>query len=122
MLFHSSKGIYTARRSERDEKCGKQANLLMIVGGEKRHCTAIKITSRLLNPLNATHKEAYHFYINYVNGFHTASGKGKHYKYCRSNGHAKVKMTSVKKKTANISRWTVSVRFQLCYAQTFRAY
>ena len=33
-----------------------------------------------------------------VNGFHTASGKGKHYKYCRSNGHVKVKMTSVKKK------------------------
>ena len=87
MLFHSNKGIYTAHRSEGNEKYGKQANLLMIVGGEYRHCTAMKNTSRLLKPLNAT-----------LNGFHTAPGKGKHYKYISSNGHVKVKMHYVNEK------------------------
>ena len=32
-----SQNIYTARRSERNVKCKKQVNLLMIVDGEKRH-------------------------------------------------------------------------------------
>ena len=49
-LFSKKKNqnIYTARRSERNVKCKKQVNLLMIVDGEKRHYTAIKNISRLL--------------------------------------------------------------------------
>ena len=43
-----SQNIYAARRSERNVKCKKQVNLLMIVCGEKRNCTAIKGLSRLL--------------------------------------------------------------------------
>ena len=35
-------------------KCKKQVNLLMIVDGENRHYNI----SRLLNSLNATHKDA----------------------------------------------------------------
>ena len=43
VLFSNNKNqnIYTARRSERNVKCKKQVNLLMIVDGEKRHHTAI---------------------------------------------------------------------------------
>ena len=34
VLFSNKKNIYTARRSERNVKCKKQVNLLMIVDGE----------------------------------------------------------------------------------------
>ena len=79
-------------------KCKKQVNLLMIVDGEKRHYTAIKTISRLLKSLNATHKGAYHFCMNCLNGFWTASARDKHYEYCSSNGHVKVKMPTEKEK------------------------
>ena len=36
MLFNSKKGIYTARTSELNGKCSKQANLLLMVGREIR--------------------------------------------------------------------------------------
>ena len=66
----------------------------MIEDGEKRHYTAIKNISRLLKSLNATHKGAYHFCTNYLNGFRTASARDKHYEYCSSNGHVKVTMST----------------------------
>ena len=44
--------IYTAQRSERNVKCKKQVNLLMIVDGEKKHYTAIKNIPRFLLKLN----------------------------------------------------------------------
>ena len=40
--------IYTARRSERNVKCKKRVNLLMIVDGENRYYTAIRNISRLI--------------------------------------------------------------------------
>ena len=36
--------------------------------------------------------------MNCLNGFWTASVRDKHYEYCSSNGHAKVKMPSEKEK------------------------
>ena len=45
----NSQNIYTARRSERNVKWKKQANLLMIEDGGRRHYTAIKNKSRLLS-------------------------------------------------------------------------
>ena len=83
---------YTARKSERNVKCKKQVNLLMIVDGETRHYTAIKSISRLLKSLNATHKAAYQFCMNCLNGFRKASARDKYYEYCSSNGHVKVNM------------------------------
>ena len=47
----------------------------MIVEGEKRHYTVIKSVSRLLKSLNATHKDEYHFCMNCLNGFRTASAR-----------------------------------------------
>ena len=95
MLFSNEKGqkknIYTVRRSEPNVKCKKHVNLLMIENGEKWHYTAIKTISRLLKSLNATHKDAYHFCMNCLNGFRTSSVRDKHYEYCSSNGHVKVK-------------------------------
>ena len=79
-------------------KCKKQVNLLIIVDGEKRHYTAIKSISRLLKSLNATHKGGYHFCMNCLNGFRTESARDKHYEYCSSNGHVKVKMPTEKEK------------------------
>ena len=64
----------------------------LIVDGEKRYYTAIKGISRLLKFLNATQKGAHHFCMNYLNGFQTESARAKHYEYCSSNGHVKVKM------------------------------
>ena len=60
-----------ARRSERNVKCKKQVNILMIVDEENRQYTAIKSISRLLKTLNATHKGAYHFCMNFLKGFWT---------------------------------------------------
>ena len=67
----------------------------MIVHGENRYCTAIKNISRVLTSLNANHKGAYNFFINYLNGFIAASARDKH---CRNNGHVKVKRPSEKEK------------------------
>ena len=91
------KNIYTVHRSERNVKRKKQVNLLTIVDGEERHHTAIKSISRLLKSLNTTHKGAYHFCKNCLNGFQTASVRDKHYGYCSSNGHIKVNMPTEKK-------------------------
>ena len=100
MLFSNNKNqnIYTARRSERNVKCKKQVNLLMIVDGEKRHYTTIKSISRLLSKLNGKTRRAYHFCMNCLNGFRTESARDKHYEYCSSNGHVKVKMPTEKEK------------------------
>ena len=75
VLFSNNKNqnIYTARRSERNVKCKKQVNLLMIVDGEKRHYTTIKSISRLLSKLNGKTRRAYHFCMNCLNGFRKAS-------------------------------------------------
>ena len=70
----------------------------MIVDGEKRHYNAIKSISRLLKSLNATRKGEYHFCMNCLNGFRTESARDKHYEYCSSNGHVKVKMPIEKEK------------------------
>ena len=73
LLFSNKKSqnIYTARRSERNVKCKKQVNLLMIVDGEKRHHTAIKSISRLSSKLNEKTRRAYHFCMNCLNSFQT---------------------------------------------------
>ena len=80
VLFSNNKNqnIYTARRSERNVKCKKQVNLLMIVDGEKRHYTTIKSISRLLSKLNGKTRRAYHFCMNCLNGFRTESARDKH--------------------------------------------
>ena len=70
----------------------------MIVDGEKRHYTTIKSISRLLSKLNGKTRRAYHFGMNCFNGFRTASARDKHYEYCSSNGHVKVKMPTEKEK------------------------
>ena len=100
VLFSNNKNqnIYTARRSERNVKCKKQVNLLMIVDGEKRHYTAINNISKLLSKLNGKTRRAYHFCMNCLNGFRTESARDKHYEYCSSNGHVKVKMPTEKEK------------------------
>ena len=74
VLFSKKKNqnIYTAQRSERNVKCKKQVNLLMIVDGEKRHYTAIKNISRLLSKLNGKTQHAYHYCMNCLNGFRRA--------------------------------------------------
>ena len=101
VLFKRKKSIYTARRSELNGKRSNQVNLLMIVDRENRHFTAIKNISRLFKSLNANHKGAYHFCMNCLNGFRTASTRDKHYDYCSSNGHVKVKMPAKKEKRLN---------------------
>ena len=76
-----NQNIYTARRSECNVKCKNQANLLMVVDGEKRHYTTIKSISRLLSKLNGKTRRAYHFCMNCLNGFWKASARDKHYEY-----------------------------------------
>ena len=98
VLFSNKKNIYAARRSGCNVKYKKQVNLLMLVDGENRHYTAIKSISRLLMFLNATHKGAYHFCMNCHKGFRTESARDKHYEYCCSNGHVKVRIPTEKEK------------------------
>ena len=102
MLFsnkkNQKKNIYTVRRSEHNVKCKKQVNLLMVVDGEERHYTAIKSISRLLSKLNGKTTRVYHYCMNCLNGFRTASARDKHYEYCSSNGHVKVNMPTEEEK------------------------
>ena len=95
---HQKKNIYTVHRSEHNVKCKKHVNLLMIEDGKRMHYTTIKGISRLLKSLHATHKGAYHFFMNCLNGFRTESARDKHYEFCSSNGHVSVKMPSEKEK------------------------
>ena len=81
VLLSSKNSIHTAYRSECHGKCSKQANLLMIVDEKNRRTTAIKNFSRLLKSLNATHKGAYHFYMNCFNSSCIALSRNKHYEY-----------------------------------------
>ena len=92
VLFSNNKNqnIYTVRRSERNIKCKKQVNVLMIVDGEKRYYTTIKGISRLLSKLDGKTRRTYHFCMNCLNGFRKASARDKYYEYCSSNGHVKV--------------------------------
>ena len=83
--YNNKKGIRTARGSNRNGKCSKQADLLMIVDGNIRHYTEIKNTSRLLKSLNASQKGTYQFYINCLND-------------CQVKIKIKVKMFSEKEK------------------------
>ena len=69
----------------------------MVVDGETKDYTAPKNMSRLRMPLGATGKGAYHFFMNCLNGFKTASARNKHYEYRSRNGHVKVKMPTKKK-------------------------
>ena len=98
VLFSNNKNTYTARRSGRNVKCKKQVKLLMIVDAENRHYATIKGISRLLHSLNATHKGAYHFCIDSLNGFRTESARDKHYEYYNNNHHIKIKMPTEKEK------------------------
>ena len=124
VLFSNKKNqnIYTARRSERNVKCKKQVNLLMIVDGQNRHYTAIKSMSRLLKSLNATHKGAYHFCMNCFNGFRTASARDKHHEYCSSNGHVKVNIPTGEKNGYNFMMVSISLRFHLCCMQSLQLF
>ena len=70
----------------------------MIVDGQNRHYAAIKSMSRLLKSSDATHKGAYHFCMNHLNGFQRDSARDKHYEYCSNNGHVNVKMPTEKEK------------------------
>ena len=100
VLFNNMKNEnkYAARRSELNGKCKKQVNLLMVVDGEMRHHTAIKNISRLLSKLNGKTQHAYHYCMNCLNSFRTASARDKHYEYCSTNVHVKVKMPTENKK------------------------
>ena len=99
LLFSNKKSqnIYAARRSERNVKCKKQVNLLMIEDGGKRHYTTIKSIYRPSSKLNGKTKCTYHFCMNCLNGFRTESARDNHYEHCSSNGHVKVKMPTEKK-------------------------
>ena len=98
MLFNSKKSIYTARRSQFNGKCDQEAHLLMIPEGENRHYTAINNLQTLLKFLNTTYRGAYHFSINYLNGFRIASARNKYFEYYSSNVHVKVKTPLEKEK------------------------
>ena len=100
VLFSNKKSqnIYTARSSKHNVRCKKQVNLLMTEDGGKRHYTAIKNISRLLSKLNGRTRRPYHYCINCLNGFRTASARDKHYEYCSSNGHVKVTIPTAKEK------------------------
>ena len=54
--------------------------------------------SRLLSKLNGNTQHAYHYCMNWLNGFRTGSARDKHYEYCSSNGHVKVNMPNEKEK------------------------
>ena len=126
MLFSNKKSpkkdIYTVRWSEHNVKCKKQVNLLMIEDGEKRHYTAIKNISRLLKSLNTTHKGAYHFFMDCLNGFWTASARDEHYEYCSSNGHVKVNMPTKEEKRLKFHDGQYQFKFHLCCMRTWKAF
>ena len=91
VLFSNKKSqnIYALRRSERNVKCKKQVNLIMIV---------IMNVSRYLSKLNGKTQHPYHYCMNCLNCFQKASARDRHYEYCSSNGHVKVNMPTEKEK------------------------
>ena len=66
--------------------------------------------------MNAIHKRAYHLCMNCFNGFRRVSVKDKHYEYCSSNGHLKVKMPSENEKWLKFhsGQYQLKDAFMLC--------
>ena len=95
----------------------------MVVDGENRPDTAIKNIWHILDCSvvstfsiyfrNWTQKEAtripFASTVWSFNDVRTVSSRDKPNKYCRKNGHVKVKIPSEKKKTTKVSQWSVSV-------------
>ena len=82
----------------------------MILEGEQK---TLKNFSMLPYSLNATNKGAYHFYINYLNGFHPESARDKHYDYS-SNSVTSMSRCLLRKK--NGQQFTmVSINFKVSF-------
>ena len=58
--------------------------------------------------------------MNFFNGFCTALARDKHYEYCSSIGHLKVKIPSDKEKCLKLHDGQISPKFHLCYMQALK--
>ena len=58
----------------------------------KRHYTAIKSLSRLLENSNCKHGHKQHFCINCLQGFHSEESRDKHSEYCKDNEAVRIEM------------------------------
>ena len=67
-------------------------NLLLIDNGEKRHYTAVKSLSRLLEDRNNKHGHKQHVCFNCLQGFHSETSRDKHYEYCKDNEAVSIEM------------------------------
>ena len=104
--------MYLDRWLELNIIYSKQAKLLMVVHGENRHDTAIKniwyildcsaVSTFSIYCQNWTQKKAMRIpfasTVWSLNSVRTVSSRDKPNKYCRNNGHVKVKMPSEKEK------------------------
>ena len=87
-----NKKIYICRKG-RDYN--RIVNLMLITDVEnpnKKHYVAVKSLSKLLSKQNSKHKEAQHFFTNYLNGFESEIIRDEHYAYCRSKDSVRVEM------------------------------
>ena len=57
-----------------------------------------KNKSRLLSNLNEKTQHTYHYCMNCLNGFRTASTRNKHDEHCSTNGHVKIKIPTENQK------------------------
>ena len=75
MRYLRARKVYKkpADQSKIESKLADLLMILMTVGGENRHYTTIMNILKLFKSLNGTHKGAFNFCINCLNGFCKAS-------------------------------------------------
>ena len=82
---------YVCRLSKYNDR-KNVVNLLLITDGKKRHNTAIKSLSRLLESSNSKHKRKQNFCLNWLQGFHSEERRDNHFEYCKDNETVRIEM------------------------------
>ena len=93
ILAFKDKKVYICMKGTEYDRV---ANLMLILGHNKKHYVAIKSLSRLLHSSNTKKEKAQYFCINCLQRFSEKKSRDEHYVYCRSNEAVRIEMPNKK--------------------------
>ena len=88
---HNTETIRVAYRSEYNQKCKNQVNLLMITDGTKWHYLAITNLSALLQGKSSNHHEDF-YCLNCFNSYTTKNKLKEHEEICNNHDSCRIEM------------------------------
>ena len=94
---HNTETRRIAYRSEYNNKCEKQVNLLAITDGTKWHSLALTNLSALLKGMSSNHHEEF-YYLNCFNSYTSKNKLKEHEEICNNNHNCRTQIQSGSKK------------------------